>query len=318
MVKIIKSNKFISLSIIGIIIFLLSRPIIVFSASLDAVSLWGYKVFPILFPMFILTRLVVSLSEENNLKINKYFSRIYNCPPCGLQIFILAVLSGYPMGAKLIQVKLNKHEINEKQAYRMLSFCSISGPGFMIGTVGVSILFSIKAGIIITISNILGALTNGLIFRGKNHNDIKPQHSLKQKVSLNEIVYDSLKSILMVAGFMVISFLIIELVTNLNILNFLSTILSNVFNIDKSIVSASIKGLIEITRGASEIQTTTIPLKIKTVILSGLIGFGGLSIILQTKEMFDSNEFKYTKIVKQKLLQGLFSTVFAIIIVSLI
>ena len=72
------------------------------------------------------------------------------------------------MGAKLICEQYNKKYISSIEAEKMLSFCSVSGPMFMIGTVGFSMFNSYKAGVVIFVANIIACLINGLIFKNKS------------------------------------------------------------------------------------------------------------------------------------------------------
>ena len=47
----------------------------------------------------------------------------------------------------------------------MLTFCSTSGPLFMLGAVGAGMLSSPAAGAVIALAHYLGALLNGLLYR---------------------------------------------------------------------------------------------------------------------------------------------------------
>ena len=53
------------------------------------------------------------------------------------------------------------------QAVRMLSFCSTSGPLFMLGTIGAGMFYAPAAGAVIALSHYAAALLNGLAFRGE-------------------------------------------------------------------------------------------------------------------------------------------------------
>lgn len=319
MVKIFKANKLICLFLIFTIVFLLFSPTILINSSLNAVSLWANKIFPVLFPMFVLTRIIISLTEDKPNYLSKTFSKIYNTPSCSLSIFLLSVLSGYPMGAKLIQTRLNKGDINSKDALNMLSFSSISGPAFMIGSIGLGTLFSLKAGIIITISNILGTTINGLIFRSKtkvNHSSISSLSP--QTLKIGDIVSDSLHSILMVAAFMVICFLLIDILENAHVFSLIGQAINYIFRIDTDVTSSILKGIFEITRGTTDLANTSISLKAKTIIASGLIAFGGFSVMLQTIEMFNTPSITLAKLLTQKLSQSIVTIIICALIVCLI
>ncbi|MBE7076899.1 MAG: hypothetical protein E7374_03285 [Clostridiales bacterium] len=234
--------------------------------------------------------------------MDKTFSKIYNVPCGSFVIFLLSTLSGYPMGAKLICYMYDTKAIDQKDAKKMMSFCSVSGPMFMVATIGIGVLSSFKAGIIILISNIIASLINGLLFR-KGKTSYK-QNILKKTNEnlLTNSVYDSIISILMVGGFIVFSFLIIDILEFLKIFNLFSSILPIKF---QESFSAILKGLIEMTRGIIDLGKTNLTLKSKTVISSALIGFGGTSIFMQSLAFLSKLKFKFTDMLKQKCFQGI-------------
>ena len=202
MIKTFKSNKFLSLLLIIMCIILMFNPMIYAKSCLDGISVWAFKVLPLLFPFFIFTRLIVNLSTPKENIMDKLFSKVYHTPTGSFSTFFLATLSGYPMGAKLIYTMHENKQINSADAKKMLSFCSVSGPMFMLGTVGIAILNSFRAGMIILISNILASLINGLIYRGKKElQQKKVEYVAKTNDNiLSYSVYNSLISILMVGA----------------------------------------------------------------------------------------------------------------------
>jgi len=307
MIKFFKSNKLIVLTLIIMCIILLINPLVYANACLNAISIWSFKVLPLLFPFFVLTKLIVNLTTPKENFMDKFFSKVYNAPVGSFFTFLLATLSGYPMGAKLICERYENGQINSKQAEKMLSFCSVSGPMFMLGTVGLAMLQSFKLGIIILISNIIASLINGIIYRGKNEN-ILNNHSFKtqKKKDLSDIVFDSLISILMVGAYIVLSYLLIEILNNLKIFTLISNIICCVFKIKpyQDVVLSVLNGLIEITRGIFDLSLTNSSMFAKGIIASSLIGFGGISIMLQSVNFLSKLNVSVKTMFKQKLTQG--------------
>ena len=167
MIKDLKSNKIISLFLIIMCIIIMINPTIYAKSCLNAISVWGLNVLPLLFPFFILTRLIINLNQPKTNILDKYFCKVYRVPKGSFNTYFLSILSGYPVGAKLVSSMYHNKQISKTDAYKLLSFCSVSGPMFILGTVGISFLKSYKAGIIILISNIIASLLNGLIYRKK-------------------------------------------------------------------------------------------------------------------------------------------------------
>ena len=247
--------------------------------------------------------------------MDKFFNNIYRVPKFGFKIFLLSVISGYPMGAKLICTLNEQDIIQKKEAEKMMSFCSVSGPMFIIGTVGVNIFLSYKAGLIILVANIIAALINGLIYRKDKYVEKEVSYSGKKNDNiLSSSVYDATLSILMVCAYIVISFLIIDVLINLHVIDNLSNAICTIFNCPQNFdtIKSSIIGIFEITRGIIELNNVNISLTLKTIIASGLIGFGGISILLQSLSFLNQLKISSKTIVKQKITQALLCLIITI------
>lgn len=332
MIKIFKSNKFISILLIIICIIIIFNPAIYLKSCLNGVSVWAFKVMPLMFPFFVLTKMIASLNPPKPTLMDKFFKKAYNSPNGSALTYFLSVLAGYPMGAKLICELYNKKHITTEQSKSMLSYCSVSGPIFMIGTVGVSMLLSFKAGLIIFIANVLGSLLNGVLYRIKNktfsnskqvetyisHHELHEQQinnlnkSELKNINFADCVYDSLISVLMIGCYIILSFILIDMLENFNVFSLFNT-LSNPFNTNHSqIITSILKGLIEITRGIYDLSGLKCSLTIKTIISSGIIGFGGISVLLQSLSFLNGLKLSSLTIIKQKITQALFTTLISI------
>lgn len=315
MITKIKANKILPLALFFVCIIFIISPKTYSTSCLTAVSVWAINVLPTLLPFFIITRLIVGLITPKPNIADKLFNKLYNTPAITATIYVLSIISGYPMGAKLICDVHEKGYINKKDAERMFAFCSVSGPMFIVGTVGVSIMSSYKVGLIILIANIISSLINGLIYRGKKTILDDKNIILEQKDNnlLQNSVYDALISILMVGAYIVLSFLLIDLLKNLGVLNFLSSCICHIFkNFNNSTVEACLAGIIEITRGCLDLSSCNVSMIIKTIIASGLIGFGGISVMLQSVSFLSKLKIKVSKMLLQKFTQGILCVVFTV------
>ncbi|MFQ6752576.1 MAG: hypothetical protein ACLRFL_03330 [Clostridia bacterium] len=317
MIKSLKSNKITIIFLLIIAILFISNPTIYVNSCLSAVSVWSTKVFPTLFPFFIITRLIVSLSEFRPNPLDKFFSKIYHTPTGSLNIFLLSAISGYPMGAKMISNLYDQKLISTEDSKKMLSFTSISGPMFMIGTIGVSVLGSFRAGLVIMISNVLAGLINGLLYRGYSNN--KSIVSIKNQPKSNLIsdtIYDSLNSILMVGAYIIVGFLLIQIIESTKILHTISSVFPNIC--DGNVVSSILTGLIEITHGSIDLSTTSLSLVWKTMITSTMIAFGGLCILLQSMSFIKQLNIPTKTLLLQKTTQALITFIISLPLAFLI
>ncbi len=316
MKKIFKSNKLFGFILITLCLILLSNPSTYGSACLKGVSVWAINVFPMLFPFFILTKLIVSMQSNKVSILDKFFSKVYHSPTCSLKTFLLSIIAGYPMGTKLICSLYESKQINLKQAKSMMSFCSVSGPMFMIGTVGVAFLCSIKSGIIILVSNIIASLLNGLIFRPKIQEESKEIMMKTNDVVLSDIVQDSLMSILMVGAYIALSFVFLEILNQMKILETLSILLCKIkfLNLNQDTIVSFLSGIVEITNGISILSKIDVSIKIKTILSSTLVAFSGLSIMMQSLSFLSKLKMKFSDMFKQKFCQACICCVVSIVL----
>lgn len=143
-----KKNKFLILTLsirknaISIIFVLFTIFLVIFSksnltAAKNGLKLWANNVVPSLLPFFIATNL---LSHTNVIKYvskacNKFMRPIFNVPGECAYAFILGLISGYPVGAKIVTDLKDNNLCTTEEAERMLCFTNNSGPLFIIGTV---------------------------------------------------------------------------------------------------------------------------------------------------------------------------------------
>ena len=315
--KFLSKNKVLIFLLLIVCAIFICNPAIYAKSCLNAISVWSVKVLPVLFPFFIFTKIIVALIEPKQTKLDKVFFKLYHTPATSSSIFLLSLISGYPMGAKLICNMFERGIYTRQDAKRMLAFCSVSGPMFMIGTVGVAVFGDIKFGVVIMCANVLACLVNGLIFRGKKIEQEKLQTiQIEQPTNnsniLGDSVYDALISILMVGAFMVLAFLLIDVLKNTGILICLSAGIAKVLHIDANFVQAFLSGIVEITRGVIDLSAVACPMQIKLIFASALIGFGGISIFMQSLSFLSKLKIKPGYVMLQKLSQGLLALLFSV------
>lgn len=145
------SMRFIVISIrkyfFTVLFLIFTLSLILFSASnLEAAKnglfLWSNSVLPTLFPFFIATEL---LCKTNFIQIlgkflNKFMKPVFNVPGESAIAIIMGILSGYPVGAKVVCNLYENKICSKSEAERLIAFTNNSGPIFILGSVGVSLL----------------------------------------------------------------------------------------------------------------------------------------------------------------------------------
>ncbi len=304
-----KKNIIISVIILLLIIFLILDPPKYIIAAEKGLILWGKIIFPSLLPFFFLTKLITELGAMQSLTriFAKPMYKLYRSPGISGYIFFMSILSGYPMGAKLISDYYEKKLITKEEVVRMSSFCSTSGPMFIVGSVGVGLFLSKTAGFIMLSAHILGALLNGLIFRFYKGKSISKMDNIKEEPKLlSDSMYNSIMAVLIICGFICTSFVIIEFINTYNLLYPLEKFL-NLFFHNAGLSRSIVNGILEVTKGCVDISVSFVAPKIFIPIVTGLVSFGGISIHMQSFVFLSKSKMKYSMFLLQKTTHCLLS-----------
>ena len=156
-----------SAAVCAMLALLALRPETYLDAVSEGLEIFAVSVFPGLFPFFVLTGLLTALGAGNLLSraFAKPASRLFGAPPSGGYILAMSMLSGYPVGAKLVADFYKDGIIDEYDARAVTAFASTTGPLFVLGTIGVKMLGDYKSGVIILLTHFASAILNGIVFR---------------------------------------------------------------------------------------------------------------------------------------------------------
>lgn len=272
-------------------------PEITLNSARKGISLWLSDVLPALMPFFICANF---LSSSGILRFLK----------SGVFPFVMSALSGYPMGAKIVGDMKRSGEITISEAKRLMSFCSTSGPAFMIGAVGAGMLGSGMAGGIIAASHYMGALVNGILYTaifGKDDCTIYVSSAI-DNLSVQEILTDAIVSTLKSLGIILSYIVIFTLVTDLIHMCGLMSI------IESQLVRALIKGFVEMTVGCgATAEVTGVADVQKCIMCTAIISWGGLSILGQTMSMLAGTGISALYIIISKITHSIISAALALI-----
>lgn len=300
-------------------------------AAKNGLTLWAGHVIPSLFPFFIATELLnyTNLPYYLGKLTNKLMRPLFNVPGEGSYAFIMGIISGYPVGAKIINKFIEEGTCTKSEAERMLAFTNNSGPLFIIGTVGISLFGDTKIGILLFITHILACLTVGLIFgfisKLKITKNTKLNRSSSQTASTNYHISDlgtilsnsinsAISTILLVGGFIVLFSIIISIFNNLKIIEYISIPLKY-FNISPEYVKCTLTGLLELTNGVNLVSSLhTKQMSTQIILCAFLLGFAGFSIFLQIFSIASKNNLSMKPYFIGKLLQGIIASIYTFII----
>lgn len=300
------------------------------SAAKSGLSLWANSVVPSLFPFFIAIELLNNTNVANIL--GKLFSKImkplFNVSGVGAYIFIMGIICGYPTGAKIVTKFRQEGLLTKAEAERLLTFTNNSGALFIIGTVGITLFGNTTIGVLLFITHILSCISVGFVFRFWKFNDneklnINKINSNKKNVSSNILsssITNSINTILMIGGFIVLFSIIISILNSSKLMIFLSTLIepiANIFNIDTKFCIPIVSGILELTNGVSLVSSVSNKLLSTNIIISAfLLGFGGISIVLQIYAIIADSDISIFPYIIGKFLQGVFAAIYTFLFIK--
>lgn len=281
----------------------------------NAISLFFEKVFPSLFPFFIAADLLSHTNIINilNTILSPIMKPLFNVSGKGAFPFIMGIISGYPTGAKIVSDFSKNNICTKVECERLLAYTNNSGPLFIIGTVGSSLFLSTEIGILLLITHIFGTLTVGIIFRFYKNNYYRNENIVDEldidnfSSILTESIFNSFKTTGMIFGF-IIMFSIIN--------NILLT--SGILKLFPSAIIGSILSTCEITNGINYISMIkSSNLTIQLILTSFFLGFGGISVLMQVYSIISKTDLSIKPYILGKLLHGLTSAIYTLIIILL-
>ncbi len=303
----------------AILFFVFTVSLLLFSKSnLSAIksglTLWATSVVPSLFPFFVATDLLLQTDIVNFFKkiFGPLMKPLFNVNGEGAFGFIMGLISGYPVGAKIACEFREKGICSKAECERLLSFTNNSGPLFIVGTVGISMFGSSTIGILLLVTHVIASLTVGFIFRYWKSYDKSAKRSIKNNISnhvsfnnLGEIISNAIlkssQTIIMIGGFIVIFSSVISILKNSGL-----------------VTSPYILSLLEITNGISSIVNLHVKnISFQIVFTAFLLGFGGISIFLQVWSIVSKSDLSIKPYLYGKLLHGVISACYASIAIYL-
>ena len=302
----------------------------------NGLVLWVNSIVPALFPFFVATELLSHTNFTYYLGklLNKFMKPVFNVRGEGSFAFIMGLLSGYPMGAKIAVNFREKGICSKEECERLLSFTNNSGPLFILGTVGIAMFGNSTIGFLLLFTHILASITVGFVFRfwKYDYNSSQDTSNIKKLNNSNDInisnlggiignsITSSINTILLIGGFVVLFSVILSILKTTNILFVLSELIEPLFlffNIPSEFASGFISGILELTNGLNII--CNIPQKkisINIIIASFLLGLGGFSILLQVWSTISKSDLSIKPYIIGKLLHACFSAFYTYLILQ--
>ena len=293
---------------------ILSESETIMNAVIYSFDIWTNNLFPSLFPFFVLSEILINYGfvELISELFKPIFQKLFKMNGNAAFVFIMSMLSGFPSNAKYTRQLYLEGKLTDKEATKILMFSHFSNPLFILGAISITFLNDRKLGIIVLISHYITNIIIGLLFRNYNPSKIEKQKfSIKNSIlmmhnkrvnnnkTIGSIISNSLtnaiNTLLLILG-VVTTFLII------------TTIIDNNFHPDL-LTKTFISGFLEMTQGLKHVSLLSIPNSYKTVLITMILSFGGLSVHTQILSIISDTKIKYKPFLLARLIHVVISSI---------
>ncbi len=156
------------------------------------------------------------------------------------------------------------------------------------------------------------------IIKQRNNTDSKKDNSNSVNVSFKNLgevlgnsINNSISTILLIGGFVVIFSVVISILNQTHALDLLSKLFEPILSLlgfDLSFAKPLLSGILELTNGVNLVSSIHIKAISQNIILCAfLLGFGGFSVLLQVFSIVSKTDLSMKKYFIGKLMQGIFA-----------
>lgn len=316
---------------------LISFPDQTLEASIRGLNMWWEVVFPSLLPFFITAELLLAFGIVRFVGVlfEPIMRPLFNVPGVGSFAWLMGMASGYPTGAKITVRLREDKQISRVEAERLVSFTNASSPLFIFGAVSVGFFHDAKLGILLAVSHYLGNTLVGICMRFHGRAQTKSVPHQKNKgfsltrafnemhqmriadqrpfgQILGDAVINSIKTLVMVGGFIILFSVIIKLLYLTHITTFISRLfeyLLYLINFPTELAVPLLSGFFEITTGIQLISQVNVDSMLATIIVASFIlGFNGFSVQAQVGSILAKTDIRFFPYFVSRLLHGLFAS----------
>lgn len=312
--------------IISLIAIMLIEPALCIEGATSGLLLWFQKVLPSLLPFIILINLLCFLGIifKLSLPIHTLTTRLLGLSGSSFIIFILGLISGYPMGAKLTTNLLESNELSYEEAQKNLCFVCNCGPLFIVGTIGTLMLGNPSIGYFLLLIHILSASIMLLLSRFYKVSSIKTITSsiivpskMSFSMAFTSAIQNGMDTIVYVGGYIIFFSMLINLLAHSPIYKQFMSILSRLLHVDGTSIQTFFLSLLEFSSGSALLSHTLTNSPLLLALLSALVAFGGICVLFQTQYVLQDSGLSIFPYLYAKILQALLAFLLTFIILPL-
>lgn len=289
----------------------------------EGLQLCTTAVIPSLFPFMTVSAFAVQsgISARLGRIIEPVCRFLFGLPgSCGT-VIIMGLIGGFPVGARMAAALYKQGDITKTQFDRLLCFCVNAGPAFIIGTVGVVLIGSMKAGIILYAAQAAASLIIGICTRFFIH-ETDEKITASSKINRTSIadsfvlsVSDSSKGILSACAYIVLFSAILNILNACGIIpaivDFITPPLLKL-GVPYASINALLPAILEVTEGC------VLAGKSGLILICLALGWGGFSVHFQIYACTSGIDLKKSRFILCRAIQAILSTAIFILLLKFI
>ena len=278
-------------------------------AVTDGLTLWYRSILPTLLPFSIFSNIVIRTGVYDRFfrRMSPAFRILYPVRSPLIYPLLAGFLFGFPLGSKICAELCRMGKITPKEAEIISSVSNNFGPGFLHNYLYLRVLDGQIHLPVIIASCYLPPLLLGRIplCRYYRKNTDFPYEKPASGSQINMEILDAgimngFKTMIRLAGYILLSSLLADAVRNLPLSN--------------DILRTVCIGAMEITNGLQQIEKTGFEPAMKGILAVGIVNFGGISGLCQTYSMLNSTGVRIRNYVLFKLMCSLCGTLIIFIL----
>ncbi|MGA9287486.1 MAG: sporulation integral membrane protein YlbJ [Anaerobacillus sp.] len=305
-------------------------------ASKSGLSMWWNIVFPSLLPFFIISELLIGIGVVRfiGILLEPLMRPLFRVPGSGAFVFAMGIASGFPAGAKYTAHLRKNNDISAIEGERLVSFTNCSNPLFIFAAVAVGFFHNPALGVILAIAHYAGNILVGLVMRYHQPEDKYHPIQLRSNQSrfglafralhetrlndsrpfgkmMGDAVQSSIKTLLMVGGFIILFSVLNELISVIGVGTILAGVIRTVLlllRLPPELDIPLLSGLFEITLGSRLTSESAANLLAQAMITSFILAFNGFSVQAQVASILAETDIRFKPFFIARLLHGIFAS----------
>ncbi len=281
-------------------------PNIIMESGSAALLIFKDKLFPSIFPFFILSFLMLHLGIADDLShlLNPFMRKLFHLEESAGFVLLMSIISGFPSGPKYIAKLYQEKKLTKKTSNYLLFFTHFANPLFILGTCGI-LLHNTPLAFKIFLCQLLANGLVGFLMRPKT---LPPITNQKKSPVLRESFLSALPNAINEA-----MEVLLFMLGSIAFFMFLSkTILT--FCPMSSFLGTIITGILDLTSGITKAATLALPNKSLAMLMLTFITFGSFSVHIQVLNALKKTDLAY----KNFFLGRFFQTAIALVLFRLI